>query len=73
LKSNEQEDTDGLRSGDQRILDKVYRDNYSSIVRLVTNSFGSEEEAKGIYQYSVLSLVKKKSQSDFKFIRMQIN
>lgn len=48
-----------IRSGETEALKKLYKDNYPSIAHFVLNNNGTEEEAKDIYQDSVIVFYEK--------------
>ena len=55
----------GLRSGDQEVLEEVYKKNYLSIERMVIKNSGSKDEAKDIYQDTMMIFYKNISKADF--------
>ncbi len=43
-----------LRSGDEQALRQVYRAHYTMVVNMVTNNAGSLQEAKDVYQETII-------------------
>lgn len=43
-----------LRSGDEQALRQVYRGHYAMVVNMVTNNAGSIQEAKDVYQETII-------------------
>ncbi len=66
LRLNEDETLTGLRSGDQGVLDKVYKDNYRAIESMILKNSGSIDEAKDIFQDTMIVFLKNIAKADFK-------
>ncbi len=54
-----------LRNGDDKVLKTIYRQNYHTIVNMVTNNGGSLQEAKDIYQETLIVFYEKVKEEDF--------
>ena len=54
-----------LRNGDDKVLKTIYRQNYHTIVNMVTNNGGSLQEAKDIYQETLIVFYEKVNEEDF--------
>jgi RNA polymerase sigma factor (sigma-70 family) len=50
-----------IEKGDERALEYLYKKNYRMIVRLITKNSGTEEEAKDIFQESLVIFWQKAS------------
>ncbi len=50
---------ENIRSGETEALKKLYKNNYPSIAHFVLNNSGTEEEAKDVYQDSVIIFYEK--------------
>jgi RNA polymerase sigma factor (sigma-70 family) len=48
-----------LKKGDEKTLDYLYKKNYRMMVKMILKNNGSEEEAKDIYQESLIVLWQK--------------
>lgn len=57
--NNEEEVILALRSGDERVLKIVYRQHYPQIANMVINNGGSVQEAKDIYQETIIIFYEK--------------
>ncbi len=55
----------GLRSGDQTILEEIYESNYKSIERMVLKNSGNEDEAKDIFQDTMIIFYKNVTKPEF--------
>jgi len=62
---SEQEIVNSLRGGDERVLKVVYKQHYQQIAHLVVNNGGSLEEAKDIYQETIIIFYEKTQDEDF--------
>ncbi len=51
---SQEEIIDGLRRRDNRILKYIYKHNYTAIQRLVLSNSGTEEDAKDLFQESLM-------------------
>jgi len=56
---NDQEILVRLKQGDENTLDLLYKQNYRMMIKLIVKNNGSEEEAKDIYQESLIVLWQK--------------
>jgi len=54
-----------IKQGDQSALDYIYQKNYRTIVRMILNNNGSEDEAKDIFQDAAIVFWQKASSPDF--------
>ena len=54
-----------LRKGDERVLKTVYRQHYPQIANMVVNNGGSIQEAKDIYQETVIIFYEKLQDETF--------
>lgn len=54
-----------IRSGDETALDYVYKKNYKMMTRMVIKQYGTEDEAKDIYQEAILIFWQKARRDDF--------
>lgn len=54
-----------IKQGDESALDYLYKKNYKMMTRMVLNNNGTEEEAKDIYQESVIIFWQKAMKPDF--------
>ena len=48
-----------LRNGDDKALKTIYRQHYHTIINMVTNNAGSLQEAKDIYQETLIVFYEK--------------
>ncbi len=55
-----------LRKGDERVLKIVYRQHYPQIANMVVNNGGSVQEAKDIYQETIIIFYEKLQEESFK-------
>lgn len=55
----------GITNGDNRIISRIYKLYYPAIARMIINNNGSDEEAKDIFQESVMVLYNKVTQKQF--------
>ncbi len=62
---SEAELLNSLRNGDDKVLKTIYRQNYHTIVNMVTNNGGSLQEAKDIYQETLIVFYEKVKEEDF--------
>jgi RNA polymerase sigma factor (sigma-70 family) len=56
---------EGLRTGDGKLLSVLYRKYYVMVLKLVLNNSGREEEARDIYQDTILVLYENVQKRDF--------
>ncbi len=56
---------EGIKKGDEKILDFLYKKNYKMMVNLIIKNNGTEEEAKDIYQESLIVLWQKINNPEF--------
>lgn len=56
---------EGIKKGDEKILDFLYKKNYKMMVNLIIKNNGTEEEAKDIYQESLIVLWQKMNTAEF--------
>lgn len=56
---------EGLKSGNQELLNKVYSSNYPAIERMVLKNSGSSDEAKDVFQDAMLVFYKNISKEGF--------
>jgi RNA polymerase sigma factor (sigma-70 family) len=54
-----------VRSGDDRALERLYRQHYPMVAQLVRTNSGSDDEAKDIYQEAVIVFYEKAKQPSF--------
>ena len=54
-----------VRSGDDRALERLYRQHYPMVAQLVRTNSGSDDEAKDIYQEAVIVFYEKAKQPEF--------
>ncbi|CAN5633011.1 hypothetical protein BH11BAC2_BH11BAC2_12700 [soil metagenome] len=54
-----------LQEGDEKALKSIYRQNYQMMVNLVMNNGGSLQEAKDVYQESIIIFYEKVKEEDF--------
>ncbi len=62
---SEEELLNSLRNGDDKALKTIYRQNYHTIINMVTNNTGSLQEAKDIYQETLIVFYEKVKEEDF--------
>lgn len=62
---NDQEILVRLKQGDENTLDLLYKQHYRMMVKLIIKNSGSEEEAKDIYQESLIVLWQKAHDPNF--------
>ncbi|MBC7451368.1 MAG: sigma-70 family RNA polymerase sigma factor [Cytophagales bacterium] len=62
---NDLEILDELKKGNESILDLLYKKNYRMMVKMIVKNNGSEEEAKDIYQESLIVLWQKAHDPSF--------
>lgn len=55
----------GIVIGDNRTINRIYKLYYPAIARMIINNNGTEDEAKDIFQESVLVLYNKVTQKQF--------
>lgn len=65
MRLNEEDTLAGLKSGDQGILDKVYKDNYRTIESMILKNSGSVDEAKDIFQDTMMVFYRNVSKEGF--------
>jgi RNA polymerase sigma factor (sigma-70 family) len=63
--ATEEEQIRLLQNGDDRILQVIYRQYYQTIVNLVMNNSGSLQEAKDIYQETLIIFYEKVKEGNF--------
>ncbi len=56
---------EGIKRGDEKILDFLYKKNYKMMVNLIVKNNGTEEEARDIYQEALIVLWQKANTTDF--------
>lgn len=54
-----------IKKGDEKALDYIYRKNFKSIIKMVLNNKGTEDEAQDIYQDALIVLWQKVQKDDF--------
>src|SRR6476646_9526815 len=54
-----------VRSGDDRALERLYRQHYPMVAQLVRTNSGSDDEAKDIYQEAIIVFYEKARQPEF--------
>jgi len=62
---NDQEILARLKQGDENTLDLLYKANYRMMIKLIIKNNGTEEEAKDIYQESLIVLWQKAQNENF--------
>lgn len=62
---NDQEILVRLKQGDENSLDLLYKQHYRMMVKMIVKNNGSEEEAKDIYQESLIVLWQKAKDPNF--------
>lgn len=62
---NEAEIVLALRNGDESVLKKVYKQYYPQIANMVVNNGGSVQEAKDIYQETIIVFYEKMQDDSF--------
>jgi RNA polymerase sigma factor (sigma-70 family) len=62
---NEQDLLKGLAGNDRKAIESIYKENYKMVQTLVTNNNGSSEDAKDIFQESVIVLYEKVKSGSF--------
>lgn len=55
----------GIQKGDERMLDYLYKKNYKMMVNMIIKNNGTEDEAKDVYQDSLIVLWQKILSPDF--------
>lgn len=65
IDSSDQGIIQGIISGDNLTIGKIYKLYYPAIARMIINNSGSEDEAKDIFQEAVMVLYNKVTQSKF--------
>jgi RNA polymerase sigma factor (sigma-70 family) len=61
----DQEIIEGVRKGDERMLDHLYKKNYKMMVNMIIKNNGTEDEAKDVYQDALIVLWQKLLSFDF--------
>ncbi len=56
---------EGLAGQDPRIVERIYRDNFPSILHLVTQNNGSADDAADVFQEAMVVLYEKSVEPDF--------
>jgi RNA polymerase sigma factor (sigma-70 family) len=56
---------EGLRSGDNQILTALYKKYFLIVLKFIVNNSGSEEEARDIYQETIVVLYENARKSSF--------
>ncbi len=56
---------EALRKGDYRLLDELYEKNSPQVKRWILNNSGTIEDAKDIFQETIISIIKKAYDPDF--------
>lgn len=54
-----------IKKGDEKALDYIYKKNFKSIIKMVLNNRGTEDEAQDIYQDALIVLWQKVQKDDF--------
>lgn len=54
-----------IMKGDETALDFIYKQNYRTIVKMIMNHKGSEDEAKDVYQEALIVFWQKALRTDF--------
>ncbi len=57
----------GIKNGDEKALDILYKMHYSMILHFIINNNGTEQEAKDIYQEAMIVLYEKIREDSFEF------
>jgi len=65
---SDEELVEGIRTGDRTALHAVYRKYWPMVLQFVTMNNGNEDEAKDIYQETVIVLYQKVREGDFELI-----
>jgi len=56
---------EAFRKGDYRLLDELYQKNTPQVKRWILNNSGNIEDAKDIFQETIISIIKKAYDPDF--------
>jgi len=56
---------EGVKKGDERVLDFLYKKNYKMMVNMIIKNNGTEDEAKDVYQDALIVLWQKLLSHDF--------
>jgi RNA polymerase sigma factor (sigma-70 family) len=56
---------EGLAGQDPRIVERIYRENFPSILHLVTQNNGSSDDAADVFQEAMVVLYEKSLEADF--------
>src|ERR1700749_2568921 len=64
-KMTDKEIIEGIKKGDERVLDYLYKKNYKMMVNMIIKNNGSEDEAKDVYQDALIVLWQKLLSIDF--------
>lgn len=56
---------DGLKSGNQKLLNKIYASNYPVIEKMILKNSGSTDEAKDIFQDAMMVFYKNTAKESF--------
>lgn len=65
MRLNEDETLAGLRAGDQGVLDSIYKTNYQVVEAMVLKNSGSVDEAKDVFQDTMLVFLKNIAKANF--------
>lgn len=63
---NDDEIVEGLRQGDDAVLNFLYKNYYQVVRKQVLGSYGSEEQARDIFQEVIIVIYNKLQESNFK-------
>ena len=63
--TNEQALLKGVADNDRKAIETIYKDNYKMVQTLVTNNNGTSEDAKDIFQESIIVLYEKVRSGSF--------
>ena len=61
----EQELLKGLATGDKKVIETIYKENFNMVQSLVINNNGSAQEAKDIFQEAMIVLLEKARSGNF--------
>lgn len=57
---------DGLRTGNERVLNDLYKKHYNVVLKFVVSNSGNSDNAKDVYQDTIIILIEKCKDPEFK-------